>query len=634
MDDSSRSGRPLSIREDPNEPFDDTHSTFPGASENSHDHFGADLQQFPDPDFSEEVICYDGSYDQNVEFCDPYSELDWPILKGQRYHAWDGGESDNLEDLEQYRPGGHHPVVVGDFLGEDSRFQVWHKLGQGTYGLIWLCRDLVRGKFCAVKVLRAELSAHADKLPELKVQEMLGYVSTEEAWENHIAMPLETFVQNGPNGEHLCIVTRLLGPSITESRRYNWNNTPFLKDICFQLVKGMDFMHSHGLCHGDFRPSNILFKTTLEDLTEEEMEVYLPDPEAYEIVAVAEGKPGEPACGPHAPLYAIEPLKLYLHDECITEEIAIIDFGVAFEAANPTIPTAIPDKYAAPECQRELGSQQPSIGSDLWALGCTMIEVLCGDTPFEFAGTFSFEEMEKSLGPMPEPYRSRFVEHCQGGYTSYRLSNAADLSVHLLWDTGRLDKQREQVFEKYGTEDSLYKVVGYESCNPHPNVRKKPPKTISASVAAAADRHERPAVPEIEGTPVGFIKRRLDRAAIPGAVDLLRQVLRWFPEDRVAANKLLDHEWFEGRCHQKPSTSQQSTGPTFEDILMEDVPLPAHMSVKREDLPPTPQPAAGGALVRPQTWRPNDLDLLHVGPFVPKSVWGFFQKALCVKPRK
>jgi hypothetical protein len=35
-------------------------------------------------------------------------------------------------------------------------------------------------------------------------------------------------------------------------------------------------------------------------------------------------------------------------------------------------------------------------------------------------------------------------------------------------------------------------------------------------------------VPEIEGTSPGFIKRRLDRAAIPGAVALLRQVLRWF----------------------------------------------------------------------------------------------------------
>lgn len=153
----------------------------------------------------------------------------------------------------------------------------------------------------------------------------------------------------------------------------------------------LDFMHSHGLCHGDFRPSNILFKTTLEDLTEEEMKTFLPDPHTHEIVAVAQGKPGEPACGPHAPLYAIEPLKLYLlHDECITKEIAIIDFGAALKAANLASPKAIPDKYFAPECQHALGSQRLSIGSDLWALGCIMMEVLCGETPFEYVGPFNF----------------------------------------------------------------------------------------------------------------------------------------------------------------------------------------------------------------------------------------------------
>jgi hypothetical protein len=75
-------------------------------------------------------------------------------------------------------------------------------------------------------------------------------------------------------------------------------------------------------------------------------------------------------------------------------------------------------------------------------------------------------------------------------------------------------------------------------------------------------------------------------------------------------------------------------GPAFDDILMEDVDLPVEMSVKKEDLPPSTQPAGDGALVGSQTWRLNELDLLQVGPFVPKSIWGFFQKALRVRPRK
>lgn len=561
-----------------------------------------------------------------------YADSYLPLRKGQRYHTYDLDDCQTLEDFEQYRPGGHHPVVLGDFLGEDNRFQVWHKMGQGTYGLVWLCRDLAEGKFCAVKVLRDDLSKHTDKLPELRLQELLGGVSAGEAWDNHIVMPLDTFTQRGPNGEHLCIVMPLLGPSITESRTYNWNNLTVLKDICFQLVEGMHFIHSRGLCHGDFRPSNILFKTTLGDLTEEEMEIYLPKPRIYGIVMAGEYD-NDPMCGPNAPAYAVEPLFLTLEDECITKGIAIIDFGVAFEADKPMNESAIPDKYASPECHREIGSK-PSIGSDLWALGCTIMEVLCGSTPFEFGSGFAFEEVEAKLGPMPEPHRAKFVEFCKSGYSFYRLHNALDPSSHLLWNTEMLGLRRQEGLEEHGTEDILYQDLGSEAEQLHPDVFWEPAKTISEAVLTSADRYKKPVVPEIEGTDPGSIKRRLDRAAIPGAADLLRQVLRWFPEDRVAANKLLEHEWFEGRRHRKSSETQQSGGPTFEDILMEEIPLPTELSVKEEDLPPPPQPAGGSALVGSQTWRLNDVDLLHAGPFVPKSIWGFFQKALCVKPRK
>lgn len=620
----------MSITND-TEPVENAASKSPGSSDSLDHNSDGEVEKFPEYDShewfegGEDGEYYDDDDDDGVSFLPP--------RRGQLYYTWDEMQGQQLEDFEQYRPGGHHPVILGEFLGEEERFQVWHKMGQGTYGLIWMCRDLVQEKFCAVKVLRAELSKHADKLPELRVKEMLGGVSVEEAWENHIALPLETFVQNGPNGEHLCIVTPLLGPPITESRIYHSDDTPFLKDICFQLVEGMDFMHSHDLGHGDFRPSNILFKTTLGDLTEEEMEIYLPRPDMHEMFTVAEPEPDQPRCGPHAPLYVVEPLRLYLDDECITRDIAIIDFGVAFDAAKPAIPTAIPSNYAAPECHPELGTK-PSKASDLWALGCTMAEVLCGETPFQFVSQFSFEELEMALGPMPEPYRSKFAEYHKAGYPPYHLYNISDPGAHLLWDTAYLERRRQQVREEFGTDDALYSKVGFEVCNPHPNVRKSPSKTIDASFVWSEERLRRPEVPEIEGTPQFSIKRRLERAALPGAVDLLRKVFRWFPEDRIAARDLLNHEWFEGRRHRKPSKVEEPEGPTFEDIFMDDIPLPAELSVKKEDLPPQPQIAGGSMLVGPQTWRLNEIEMLHNGPFVPKSMWGFFQKALCMKPRK
>ncbi len=39
-----------------------------------------------------------------------------------------------LEKLQDYEPGGHHPVQLGDALGHDGRYIAVHKLGHGGSG--------------------------------------------------------------------------------------------------------------------------------------------------------------------------------------------------------------------------------------------------------------------------------------------------------------------------------------------------------------------------------------------------------------------------------------------------------------------------------------------------------------------
>lgn len=60
-----------------------------------------------------------------------------------------------IEDLERYRPGGYHPVKLGDCfstlpttpstLSSSSmpRYRILHKLGFGSFATIWLARDLL-----------------------------------------------------------------------------------------------------------------------------------------------------------------------------------------------------------------------------------------------------------------------------------------------------------------------------------------------------------------------------------------------------------------------------------------------------------------------------------------------------------
>jgi non-specific serine/threonine protein kinase len=41
---------------------------------------------------------------------------------------------------EAYRPGGFHPVNIGDEF-KDSRYKVLRKLGNGSFSTVWLVHD-------------------------------------------------------------------------------------------------------------------------------------------------------------------------------------------------------------------------------------------------------------------------------------------------------------------------------------------------------------------------------------------------------------------------------------------------------------------------------------------------------------
>jgi non-specific serine/threonine protein kinase len=44
------------------------------------------------------------------------------------------------EWVEQYRPGGYHPVHLGDVFN-NGQYKVIRKLGNGSYSTVWFARD-------------------------------------------------------------------------------------------------------------------------------------------------------------------------------------------------------------------------------------------------------------------------------------------------------------------------------------------------------------------------------------------------------------------------------------------------------------------------------------------------------------
>lgn len=51
--------------------------------------------------------------------------------------------SPNIEESQNaYRPGGFHPVYIGDIYND--RYKVLNKIGYGVYSTVWLVQDLLR----------------------------------------------------------------------------------------------------------------------------------------------------------------------------------------------------------------------------------------------------------------------------------------------------------------------------------------------------------------------------------------------------------------------------------------------------------------------------------------------------------
>ena len=120
----------------------------------------------------------------------------------------------NVEERELYSKDGFHPTLIGDFL-DDGRYCIVHKLGFGGFATVWLARDLHRSKCVALKILAAFESSN-DR--ELAILAYIQSTNSVHIGKNHIAQMLDHFDLRGASGQHLCVVFKVLGPSIGSLR--------------------------------------------------------------------------------------------------------------------------------------------------------------------------------------------------------------------------------------------------------------------------------------------------------------------------------------------------------------------------------------------------------------------------------
>jgi serine/threonine-protein kinase SRPK3 len=174
-------------------------------------------------------------------------DVDENVDDGPVEQLYERGWLPDVEDREEYRPGGFHPVHIGDRFGTAGRFRVIHKLGRGGLATVWLCRDQDTQKYVALKIIIADESREKSSELRLVNQEGLDFG---EAGGECIAVPREHFWHDGPNGRHLCLVLPVLGPRVSALWGKFEDPARVSRDITLQITRGLHFLHKNGICHG------------------------------------------------------------------------------------------------------------------------------------------------------------------------------------------------------------------------------------------------------------------------------------------------------------------------------------------------------------------------------------------------
>jgi len=245
--------------------------------------------------------------------------------------------------------------LKGGSVVSPRRYMLVEKLGEGGMGVVWRARDATLRRDVAIKILPAE---SREVFQEFFEREALAMARVRS---EHVVEIFDAGRMEGPQGAAYFVMELIDPPkSLWDLRAELRADRALALRLFIQATEGLGAIHRRGMVHRDVKPSNLLVATRAEG--------------GRRVLKVA-------------------------------------DFGIAlfpeeFEVDQPAVGTF---GYAAPE---QLLLEAVDARADIYGLGATMYELLCGERPHTEEAISAWWRERRSPGargaslPPPPPVRT------------------------------------------------------------------------------------------------------------------------------------------------------------------------------------------------------------------------------------
>jgi serine/threonine protein kinase len=266
----------------------------------------------------------------------------------------------------------------------------------------------------------------------------------------------------------------------------------------------------------DITPNNVLHRISgLDGLNEDEVLQILGSPVVNPVLNASKECHYEST----APQYLVYPVSWWDVDtQFISKESYLIDFGESFEISQPPDDLGIPGPYRSPEL---ILDKEAGLGSDIWALGCSLFEIRTGRklfSPFDDEDNDYLDAIVQVLGKLPEPWWSTTWEDRRRMYKDE--VDERGLVVSILESEPGNDNRPDE-------ESVITSIV-------HPSVADNA-RSLQDKIAPGLWYMSHPG---------GDRHRDISQTEQEIFADLLGRLLEYKPDDRISAKDAINHEWF------------------------------------------------------------------------------------------